>query len=379
MATLEMDTITELLKPVELPPLAENPLVSVLVANYNYGRFIAEAIESVLAQTYPNFEMIICDDGSTDESCDVVERYTQLDPRIKLLRRKNGGMASAQNAAYSKSSGQIVCLLDSDDRFLTDKLEKVVSGFRSTPDGGCLSHQMFRTDKRGRRLGVSPWIVQPPDGWYGPFVVRNGDIPPGLAFGSGVCLRREIAGLIFPLPAGFTRNTDGAIMVWAPFITRLIGIPLPLTEYRCHGENDWNAAEFNPEILHREVEVGRTLWKLRKEYLDKLDPRLGAIFPSFEQRLSTLCANYIHERLQKSDSALKAYLNLVRSPQFRILHLGARLFWRLSILLPLPLFRYGVNLTTKPNRLKQMLWWIFKYVPGEAQRRFFPNRACESK
>ncbi len=128
--------IAQRLKPVSLGPLPENPLVSVLTANYNYAAFLGEAIESVLAQIYTNFEMIVCDDGSTDKSCEVVEKYGQRDPRVRLLRQQNGGQASAWNTAYRECRGDIICFLDADDRYLPEKLEVVVQAFRSAPDSG---------------------------------------------------------------------------------------------------------------------------------------------------------------------------------------------------------------------------------------------------
>jgi glycosyltransferase involved in cell wall biosynthesis len=369
----DLDGIEQLLKPVELPPLAETPLVSVLMANYNYGRYIREAIDSVIAQTYQNFELIVCDDGSTDDSRDVVGGYVQSDRRIKLFCQENGGMSSAQNTAYFKSLGQIVCLLDADDRFMPEKLEKLVRAFRSRPNGGCLSHQMFRTDSSGRRLGVSPGFVQPPDGWYGPFVVRNGDLPPGMAFGSGICLRREICERIFPLPERFRGNTDGVIMASAPLMTVLIGLSVPLTEYRCHGANDWNSFRVSLESLDRELEVGRALWELRRNYLESIDPRLTRNFPEFDQRLSTTSSRYVSAKLRATDKVLPAYRAFTQSKMFLTLHLGARWFWRLSVILPQPLFSRAVNLVSRPNRLKQGLWWLVKHAPSEARRRLFAS------
>ena len=88
-----IENIAQKLRPIELAPLPDNPLVSVLVANYNYGQYVGEAIESVFQQTYPHFEIIVCDDGSTDDSRDVISRYQEKDPRVRLLAKANGGVA----------------------------------------------------------------------------------------------------------------------------------------------------------------------------------------------------------------------------------------------------------------------------------------------
>ena len=85
---LSMEEIAQRLKPIALRPLGENLLVSILTANYNYARFIGEAIESVQKQTYKNWELIVCDDGSTDNSCEIVERYMQRDSRIRLVTNR---------------------------------------------------------------------------------------------------------------------------------------------------------------------------------------------------------------------------------------------------------------------------------------------------
>jgi glycosyltransferase involved in cell wall biosynthesis len=351
-----------LLQPVPLPALEGHPLVSILMANYNYGRFLGEAIESVLAQTYPHFELIVCDDGSTDHSADVVERYRRRDPRIHLTRQANGGTAAAHNAAYRRSRGRILCLLDADDRYLPEKLEKVVEGFRFRADCGFLGHPVFRTDEAWNRLGVSPWLIPPPDGWYAPYLLSHGDLYlPGLAFGSAISLRREIAERIFPMPERFTRCSDGVIMVLAPLLTKLAGIPLPLNEYRCHGSNDMNTRQVTPESLDRERELGKAFWQLRKNYLDAIDPRLARRLPEMD----TACSDYTRARLVKSRHAYRAYWTLLQSGKLRPLSRWSRWFLRVSILLPLPLFRFGVNLASRPNRLRH---WLWRLSPGAARR-----------
>ncbi len=88
MAILKDETITTLY-PIELCPLPAKPLVSILVSNYNYARYISETIESALNQTYSNIELIICDDGSTDDSVRIIEQYQQKDSRVQLIRKAN--------------------------------------------------------------------------------------------------------------------------------------------------------------------------------------------------------------------------------------------------------------------------------------------------
>src|ERR1700733_6356835 len=96
--------------------------VTILINNYNYGRYLSKAIESALAQNYSDFEIIVVDDGSTDESREVIARYAG---KIKPVLKLNGGQASAFNAGYAASRGDIICLLDSDDWFLPGKVGAV--------------------------------------------------------------------------------------------------------------------------------------------------------------------------------------------------------------------------------------------------------------
>lgn len=105
--------------------------VSVLINNYNYGRYIGEAIESVLNQTYRNFELIIVDDGSTDNSREVIEKFKiKYEKLITVVYKKNGGQASAFNAGYQIAKGEIIAFLDSDDYWFPQKLEKIVAAHK---------------------------------------------------------------------------------------------------------------------------------------------------------------------------------------------------------------------------------------------------------
>ena len=100
-------------------------LVSIITPTYNCGRFIAETIDSVLNQTYQNFEMIIVDDCSTDNTKQIVDNYSVNDPRIKYhCLEQNSGAAVARTTAMALAEGEYMAFLDSDDLWTADKLEK---------------------------------------------------------------------------------------------------------------------------------------------------------------------------------------------------------------------------------------------------------------
>ena len=103
-------------------------LVSIIMPMYNCERFVAESIESVQAQTYQSWELLIVDDCSPDGSVAVVERYAAADPRIRLLKNEtNSGAAISRNYAIREAKGKWIAFLDSDDLWLPEKLEKQVA------------------------------------------------------------------------------------------------------------------------------------------------------------------------------------------------------------------------------------------------------------
>src|SRR5215813_6060987 len=103
--------------------MSEHPLASIIIDNYNYGRFLQGAIDSALQQTYTPLEVIVVDDGSTDNSREIIAGYG---PRIIPVLKENGGQASAFNAGFRVSRGAVVFFLDSDDLLIPTAVENVV-------------------------------------------------------------------------------------------------------------------------------------------------------------------------------------------------------------------------------------------------------------
>jgi glycosyltransferase involved in cell wall biosynthesis len=126
------------------------PLVSAAIVTYNRAGYLREAIESVLAQTFDDFEVIVVDDGSTDDSEDVVAPY--LD-RVRYVRQENAGEAAARNTVIRLAESEFVAFCDSDDRWFPDRLERQIAAVSAKPHVGLVHGQVELVDPEGRVLG----------------------------------------------------------------------------------------------------------------------------------------------------------------------------------------------------------------------------------
>lgn len=131
-----------------------NTLVSIITPTYNCGRFIEETIKSVQAQTYTEWEMIISDDCSTDDTREVIASYLESDPRIKYIcNEKNSGAAITRNNALKVARGRWIAFLDSDDLWLPEKLEKQIR-FMAENGYAFSYHEYTEISESGEDLGV---------------------------------------------------------------------------------------------------------------------------------------------------------------------------------------------------------------------------------
>ncbi|AZA47482.1 glycosyltransferase family 2 protein [Chryseobacterium carnipullorum] len=110
-----------------------NTVISVIVACYNQEQFLDECLQSVLEQTYPYWECIIVNDGSTDDTEKTAEKWIKKDPRFRYIYKENGGISSARNAGLEKSSGDYIQFLDSDDTIDREKFTKSLAGDKEYP------------------------------------------------------------------------------------------------------------------------------------------------------------------------------------------------------------------------------------------------------
>src|SRR5215467_540284 len=266
-------------RPMELPPLPDRPLASILISNYNYAAYLEAAVISSIEQTYDRLEVVVCDDGSTDASPEILAQLQSRDSRIKVVYQENGGQALALNAAFLKCTGDIICLLDADDVFMPDKVKRVVDACAAAPHCGLAVNRMLRVDRTRRYLGEVPLLSSLASGWMRPFLsLRAPHVLPGFPPSSGLSLHRRVAEAIFPIPADFKAYADMAIQVLAPLMTPIVAIDAPLGEYRIHGANVFAVSKFTEDGVRNLAVYERERWRVWRRYLES---RLSEMPPNF--------------------------------------------------------------------------------------------------
>ncbi len=350
---MAVESAASKLVPIALKSLAPKPSVSVLITCFNYGAYVGQAIDSALEQTYPPTEIIVSDDASHDNSCDVVESYISRGLGIRLLRNPHGGMAANLNAAYSNCSGDVICLLDADDTFLRGKIEAVVNAFQANPQAGFAIHRASLVDNQKRARGVYPLLSALPSGDCAQITYDNSGILMGLPPTTNLALRREVADRIFPIPVEYTGYAEQMIHRLAPLMTGLCAVDEPLARWRLHGANDQNSTRITPRRLDRELKIMDSLWLEQKHYLEGVDAALAQSFPPIGRNTLYLKMNYIRHRLNNDPATRQAYSDLCRyglRPNSKVDQ-----FWKYSNRLPRPLFQRAVDLLLTQSVWKQMV------------------------
>jgi len=239
-------------------------LISILINNYNYAKFLPECIESVLNQTYQNFEIIIVDDGSTDNSKEIIEKYAKKDKRIKPVLKKNGGQASAFNEGFKHCKGEIICFLDADDLFEKNKLKEISKIYKKGYEY-IINNYKFLGNKNLKK-NYKPLF---PYGGYNLFLVYYLTKFTGSST-SNISISKKLANKIFPIKYEdfFRIRADDVIVFASSIATKMFFINKILTVYRIHGNNLF-ACSKNLETPSDKYFRSLILEKIKKEYLEK--------------------------------------------------------------------------------------------------------------
>jgi glycosyltransferase involved in cell wall biosynthesis len=138
-------------------------MVSVIIPAYNQGHYLGEAIQSVLSQTYQDFEVLVIDDGSTDNTAEIARSFS--DPRIQYIYQDNRGLSGARNTGIRHARGEYLTYLDSDDQFLPEKLELLTPNLKPTLELGLVAGQAIPIDEHrpaGWKIFTTPLVpIQP--------------------------------------------------------------------------------------------------------------------------------------------------------------------------------------------------------------------------
>ena len=130
----------------------ENPRVTVLLPSYNAERYLGQSVESILHQTFTDFEFLIIDDGSTDGAVEILRRYAKQDPRIRLILRENRGLVATLNEGLEKARAPLLARMDNDDEAVPDRLEKQVAFLDVHPEVMCVASAFTFMDESWRLL-----------------------------------------------------------------------------------------------------------------------------------------------------------------------------------------------------------------------------------
>lgn len=208
--------------------------VSVIIPTYNYGRFIREAIESALGQTAAPLEVIVVDDGSTDETAEVVAEFGD---RVRYIRQENAGVGAARNRGVEESTGEFVAFLDADDYWAPTKLEKQLAKFTEDPGVGLVHCGMREFDSEtGATIdthldGLEGSVWRELLLWEGPTIIG----PGGTIMVSQQALD-EVGGFDTRLKNG--EDWEFCVRVARRF--KVGFVPELLVDYRSHGTNATN-------------------------------------------------------------------------------------------------------------------------------------------
>jgi glycosyltransferase involved in cell wall biosynthesis len=226
-----------------LPACATSPRLSIVITNYNFGRYIADAIDSALKLHWPDKEIIVVDDGSTDDSRAVIEGFGD---RIRRVYKANGGQPSAANAAFPLVTGDVVFFLDSDDLLLPHAGEAVVAAW----DERTVKVQFpsIVIDHAGSDTGKTwPHFRRP----YSPELLKSALLRTArypTSSTSGNAFSRKFLERLFPLPEDL-EGFDSYLCMTAPFYGDVKTVPEPLGKFRVHGANSWSQLEWQPDKL----------------------------------------------------------------------------------------------------------------------------------
>lgn len=206
------------------------PTVSVIIPAYNAGKFLGETVRSVLTQSYTDFEIVICDDGSTDNTAEVAQSFS--DARVKYIRHTNIGVSATRNNGAKNSSGKFLAFLDADDIFYRDNLAKKAEALEKNPAAGMAFADCDVIDGDGKKTGEV--LTGKSEDILRHLLLWNGTVIPGP---SSILVTREAFEKVNGFDTQFSTAADQDFFFRVAHRFPCVRVSEVLTAYRKHGSN----------------------------------------------------------------------------------------------------------------------------------------------
>lgn len=349
------------------------PVVSIVVNNYNYEQFVSEAIDSALNQTYPHVEVIVVDDGSKDNSPEIIQKYGD---RITAILKQNGGQGSAFNQGFKASHGDIIMFLDSDDYLYPQAAQQIVTNWK--PDLANLEYRLNLIDGEGKFLDLYPARELHFDtGNVLPILLKTGRYSATVT--SGNAFSRKFLEQVLPVPeVDFRISADGYLITLVPFYGAIAAIEEPLGAYRKHGKNLWAlssqkipVASFRKAVAHDLLKY-KVLASKAQELGHTIDHELGSRdYPHLISRIASCRLEPEHhpEPFDRGvDLAVKGYQAIWQYSEYPWKRKLIVSLWFLWVgLMPRPLAEPAIAWLVATNSRPKAIDWMIKKVRSLTQ------------
>jgi len=340
-----------------------DPKVSVVITSYNYENYVVRTIDSVLAQTYPNIEVIVVDDGSTDGSPAVIESYGE---RVRAVFKENGGQCSAVNAGYEVCTGDLAIFLDSDDALYPDAVASVVEAWSSGV--AAVQYYLDIVDAEETPMGSREPAGRMPSGDLRKQLFAFGAFP--FANTGGAAFSRKVLEQVMPVPVEqFWTFVDYYLAMAAAALGPIVSLDRSLGFYRIHSANlspvSGVAAEKLREELQADYRIADVLRPLAAAQGYAIVPELPLRSPSHvKNRLVALRldrAGHPWKDDTRLGLAWRLIVNAWRWPYYRLVTRLAVTVGALSLyLMPKAMFQRSANFVSLHFRWPKFLGGLLR-------------------
>lgn len=342
-----------------LPPLPAAPRVSVAIIAFNYGRFLAECLDSCLAQTVRADEIVVVNDGSTDGTAATLDDYARRIPWIRAIHQDNAGICAATNVALAACSGDVVVLLDADDTMAPQRIEKVLDALRRPVDGrvpGWVHNCLMRFSDARKDLGHTPYYPngKGPEGWLA-HAALGAAATPIVSLTSGIACRREVLAAIGALDNDRVVYQDLQLCTAATLLSPAAWVPEPVTRYRVHGASATSQSMVSlDQIKAMRSRAGRYDVWIRAQ-LEKIRPGASSLWRPLEDQGAYLWITFLERWISGEGKDLRLLLKVLTHSDTRTAPRQHRFYYYGSVVLPRSLFMSYSRLIFGSTPMKSML------------------------